>query len=600
MNTLPKGKMWSCDFETTTDITDCRVWAWAAVDINYGTFIYGNTIESFITWLSKSSKTIYFHNLKFDFSFIVDYLLKNGWIHNEPVKSMDSNGKERMCPPKLEPFHFETLINAQGIFYTAKLKFKRANIKILDSLKVLPYSVDYIAKGFGMEINKLSIDYKAFREVGHELTPQEIAYIKHDVLIVAKALRILFDEGFAKITAGSNAFTFFQEGMGGKNEFRRMFPLLDEGVDTFCRKAYKGGFTYVNPKFQDIVVGCGRVYDVNSLYPYSMHSGDGHLYPYGKPQYFTGEYKENRSYPLFIQRLFCSFTIKEGFVPCIQLKNTRGFIPTEYICDSKGIVELTLTSIDYEIFKNHYEIDNISFIDGYMFHGIEGVFDGYIDKWYAEKAKAKENGNKAMYLLSKLMQNSLYGKFGTNPLVQNRYPYLKENVVHYKAGEKYTKDSVYIPVACFVTAYARRTTITAIQANYQRFIYADTDSIHIAGDADPVNIPVHSFTLGAWKHESTFSSGRFVRAKLYYEITGKKWRCKKWRYGKYVKPFKRLNRKRSLVVDIKGAGMTNHVKNNVLKDSLAQFTHGTEYSGKLVAKVVSGGTVLVDTTFSIR
>ena len=75
--------MYVADFETTTNIEDCRVWAWGLCEIgNISNFIYGNNISSFfekMKELSKQQETIYFHNLKFDGEFIIYHLLKNGW-----------------------------------------------------------------------------------------------------------------------------------------------------------------------------------------------------------------------------------------------------------------------------------------------------------------------------------------------------------------------------------------------------------------------------------------------------------------------------------------------------------------------------------------
>ena len=42
---------YSCDFETTTNKSDCRVWAFGACNIyNLNDFYYGLSIEDFIEW----------------------------------------------------------------------------------------------------------------------------------------------------------------------------------------------------------------------------------------------------------------------------------------------------------------------------------------------------------------------------------------------------------------------------------------------------------------------------------------------------------------------------------------------------------------------
>lgn len=39
--------IYSCDFETTTDPQDCRVWVWGAYEINTKEFHHGNNIGSY-------------------------------------------------------------------------------------------------------------------------------------------------------------------------------------------------------------------------------------------------------------------------------------------------------------------------------------------------------------------------------------------------------------------------------------------------------------------------------------------------------------------------------------------------------------------------
>lgn len=557
---------YSCDFETTTDPKDCRVWAWVAINIDdTERRYYGNTIAGFIKWCEYSNKTLYFHNLKFDGEFILSYLMLQGFTLNTMSKF-------------LKPRQFNTLISGQGQFYTLTICFENANIKIIDSLKLLPYSVAAIAKGFHLEISKLTIDYKAYRAPNHELTEQEKDYITNDALIVAQGLKVLFNEGFKKITAGSNAFSFYQKSIGGEVKFRKFFPVLS--CDDFIRKAYKGGFTYAAPQFQNKEVGAGRVYDVNSLYPFSLHSP--HLYPYGQPQYYTGEYKPVKDYPLFVQHFTCQFKAKKNHLPMIQLKNSRSFIPTEYISDSgTNDVELYLTSVDYALFFDHYDVYNITFIDGYCFKAVSGMFDGYIDHWFAEKTKAKEEKNFAMYQLSKLMQNSLYGKFATNPACQSKWPNIDENGrVYYTLGGIEYRDPIYVPVGAFCTSYARDVTIRAAQLNFDRFMYADTDSLHLNGDYDPIGVNVDEYELGAFKHEGTFTKAKYLRAKMYMELIrdpDEQPGSEKWK--------------------VTGAGMPDHCKELV---TFEKFNFGESFPGKLRPIHVPGGIVFEEIPFTIR
>lgn len=54
-----------------------------------------------------------------------------------------------------------------------------------------------------------------------------------------------------------------------------------------------------------------------------------------------------------------------------------------------------------------------------------------------------------MYRISKLMLNSLYGKFALNPKVRGKEPYLENGIVKYRFYPEEIRDPVYIPVRYF-------------------------------------------------------------------------------------------------------------------------------------------------------
>jgi len=231
----------SCDFETATWLeNETFVWAWASCEIgNEENLKIGNDIDTFIEFCKNENNPVcYFHNLKFDGEFIIYWALSHGFSHVIKKEDIKDNT-------------FTTLISDMGQFYSICLYFKKGNKKVkkvtfIDSLKIIPFSVDSIAKSFGLEISKLKIDYNLPREKGHILTDEEKAYIKNDVLIVAKALNTLFSEGLQKMTQGSNALSDFKEILT-KSKFRHYFPELDKTVDSDLRKAYKGRFYIFKP-----------------------------------------------------------------------------------------------------------------------------------------------------------------------------------------------------------------------------------------------------------------------------------------------------------------------------------------------------------------
>lgn len=553
--------LYTADFETTTDPADCRVWAYGICEIgNPDNFTYGNDINGFMKWANEQGKaTVYFHNLKFDGEFILCWLFENGFKYVDDRRDLEKNT-------------FTTLISDKGQFYSMEICFERKgkekkSLTIYDSLKILPFSVAAIAKGFNLPISKLEIDYHETREIGHVLTKQEIDYLKNDVDIVARALNTLFEQGLTKMTQGSNALFDYKRTVGTKN-FSKWFPVPDYDYD--IRQSYKGGFTYLNPKYKEVDLKDGIVLDVNSLYPSVMYYQP---LPYGEGIFFNGKYEKDKIYNLYVQMFTCQFELKDGYIPTIQLKNNLSFVPTQYLTSSDGEdVTLCLTNVDLELFFEHYDVYNIEYHSGWKFKSTVGLFKEYIDKWNKVKMESTINGNKAMRTLAKLMLNALYGKFALNPNVQSKIPWYDNGIVKYKLGEKETRDPIYIPVGTFITAWARYKTISSAQKVYDRFVYADTDSLHLIGTEIPDMLEVDPVKLGAWKHESTFTRARFIRQKSYIEeIDG--------------------------VLNITCAGMPDRCYQFVTWDN---FHTGMRYAGKLGITHVKGGIVLKDIPFSIK
>lgn len=611
-------RKFTADFETNVDENDCRVWAYSICEIgNIDNFIYGNNIEDFIKWCSdpKENYRVYFHNLKFDGEYIFSYLLNNGY---ECVKDKkDVKDKTFTC-----------LIGEMGQFYSIEIYFevkskKHINkVTIYDSFKILAMSVRQIAKEFSLPIRKLNIDYKEYREVGHVLTSEEIDYIRNDVEIMARALEIMFKEGLTKMTIGANALSNFRD---NNSYFNQYFPEIPYEIDADIRTSYKGGFTYLNPLYKEKEVKKGIVLDVNSLYPSVMMNDK---MPFGTPIYFEGKYQKDFLHPLYVQRISCSFKVKKNKIPTIQIKGSLDYIENEYIEDTFGdIVTLTLTNIDLELFFNHYEVTSeVIYQGGYKFKCIDGIFSSYINYWSDKKIESKKEGNSALYKISKLMLNSLYGKFSKNPNIISKYPVLEEGIIKYKNYDLEIGKSLYIPIGSFITAYARRKTIETSQKirdytlsryGVDYYIYSDTDSIHmleLKEEELKEFIDIDDYILGYWKLESDFIRGKYIRQKCYIEeslvsiedynkILNK---CLDEEEQEEVKPYytydDKLNKYRFLNCTVAGLpkALSKYVNFENFKPGFNISASEKDKDHKLTYKHVKGGVMLVDTDFTIK
>lgn len=556
-----RRKKYACDFEATTDPNDCRVWAYGLMEIgNHNNFKIGNTLDEFMDWCRKSQSDLYFHNLKYDGSFIVSWLLNNGFEYSDSGLANT----------------FEAVISRMGQWYMIKINYgykgrKKLHTTIYDSAKKLPFSVDRIGHAFKLSDKKIEVEqefYTRFRPVGHEITKEEYEYIYNDIKVMSDALKIQFDQGLDKMTIGSDSLSGYKASISSKL-YDKYFPTFSIELDTNLRKAYRGGFTWLNKKYAQVDIEGGIVFDVNSLYPAMMYHKE---LPYGEPLPFNGEYVEDKTYPLYIQHIRCEFALKDKHVPTIQIKGDLRFNGNEYLETSKGNrVDLYLTSVDLELIKDHYDLYDVEYVQGWKFRSKKNMFKEFIDRW----TMVKETSTGAIRELAKLMLNNLYGKFATNPDVTGRIPYLKEDgSLGFEMGEEEYKDPEYTPMGAFITSYAREETIRTAQLCYDRLIYCDTDSLHLTG-LDIPNIlkdRIDPNKLGYWDFELTFDQGRYLRQKTYAHVVD----------GKLY---------------VTCSGMSDEVKKNVTWEN---FHIGFQSNGSLRAKQVKGGVVLVDRVFSIK
>lgn len=572
------------DFETTTSEENCYVWAYAICEVdNRDNVIIGTNIDEFMMWCEKQKDNVkvFFHNLKFDGQFILTWLFHHGYKHT----TKDNEKASRT---------FNTLISDKGLYYSIEVIFylngKKVNkVVFQDSLKLIPLSVDGIAKSFKLPIQKGSIDYDSHNDLPPDtpLTEEEISYIKNDVQIVAYAIDYFYSQGLDRMTIGSCALNEYKK-LIKKANFNRWFPIPKYHEDV--KQSYRGGFTYLNPKFAGKVIGNGVVFDVNSLYPSVMY--DSYL-PYGTPIFFKGEYEEDPLYPLYTQMIKCQFELKKDKIPTIQIKHNPFFKGNEYLTSSNDEeVVLCLNSVDLKLFFEHYDVYNPKYISGWKFKSTKGLFTDYIDKWSENKIQAKKDGNHGLYLISKLFLNSLYGKFGTDTKVKSKIPYLGEDdVVHYYDSEPEEKDGIYIAMASFITSYARFKTITSAQKitdDYNagkskiQFVYADTDSLHLSSpDFELPEIDIDDTRLGAWKFESKFNKAKFLRQKCYIENS--------------TEDVENPDPEYEMKITV--AGMPKDCYQFV---TFRNFKIGATYKGKKQPKIVKGGVILRSVDFTIK
>ena len=650
-----------CDFETTVykGQTSTEVWASASVELYTDDVkIFHSIDEQFDYFLSLNCNIIaYYHNLKFDGSFWLSYLLVDLGYEQAYRKIGESELAIEWKEEKwMSNNSFKYSISDKGMWYSIIIKVNNHFIEIRDSLKLLPFSVKRIGESFGTKHKKLDMEYTGFRYAGCEITSDEQKYIANDVLVVKEALEIMFNEGHNKLTIGSCCLDEYKNICNHSTsimlDYKEMFPdIYDVSIDEtvykyntagdYIRKSYRGGWCYLVKGKENQIKTNGTTADVNSLYPSMMSSESGNRYPVGVPHFWSGNHipeEALRSDKYYFARVKTRFYIKKDKLPFIQIKSSflyngtealessdvydkkTGKYYTHYIGEDGQLtdtrVEMVLTMTDYILLQEQYNLVDFEILDGCWFYTQLGIFDEYIEKYKKQKMESKG----ALRELAKLFLNNLYGKMASSKDSSFKLAYVKEDkTIGFLPVAESNKKAGYIPVGSAITSYARNFTIRAAQANYHGkdkagFIYADTDSIHC--DLPPeeiVGIKVHDKNFCCWKLESCWDKAIFTRQKTYIEHV----------VAENLEPIEKPYN------NIKCAGMPKRCKdlfeislagdadkseewsdeekeflfdenNKPIKRDYSSFKIGLKVPGKLRPKRIRGGILLVDTSYEMR
>ena len=646
-----KWKYFVGDFETTVykGQESTEVWASASVELfTEEVHIFHSIGEQFEYFKSLDSDIIcYYHNLKFDGAFWLDYfIIQLGFKQAFEQVGNEYTDVKQIKVNRMKNNTVNYSISDRGQWYRIQVKVNNRVIEFRDSLKLLPFSVKKIGKSFGTKHKKLEMEYQGFRYAGCNITDEEKEYISNDILVVKEALEIMFNEGHKKLTIGSCCLSEYKK-IYGANYYKRSFPNMYEfpidkniyGFDNageWIRRSYKGGWCYLVKGKEGKIYNNGCTADVNSLYPSMMSSESGNLYPVGEPTFWSGNYIPDEALEpnkYFFIRIRTRFYLKEGYLPFIQIKNNLLYRGTEMLetsdiynydtdtysplyIDSNSelqpaLVTLTLTMTDYRLMLEHYELVDFKILDGCYFRTSIGLFDNYINKY--KKIKLESTGAKRE--LAKLFLNNLYGKMASSTSSSFKVATIKEdNTLGFFTVVAKDKIPGYIPVGSAITSYARNFTIRAAQKNYHGkdkcgFIYADTDSIHC--DLSPeelVDIKEHPKNFCCWKIESCWDEAIFTRQKTYIEhivaedkqpidepyysvrCAGMPEKCK----NLFIKSMEGCTEEEC-------KEMTEDEKIFVQKRrTLNDFAVGLLVPGKLLPKRIRGGILLVETTYEMR
>ena len=492
--------------------------------VNYNQFFTGKEFLQYLNHIDMGDEeiSVYCFNLDFDLSKLITENNKNFTLTGETIFEID--------------YKKSLVINNR--FHTARLLGTRITLR--DLYPLVNTSLDKACKDFNLKTKKIDLaiedKQKYFMEVS-ATCPKLQEYLKYDVLSTWELLQTLVDlsglpiEKFVKCpTLASLSMSIYR--VNSPQQYLQIKEsYLTKEQENFIRLSYHGGRTEI---FKHKLEDKGFHYDVNSLYPYVMKN---YKYPTGQAYTvrttMTNEermtyFNKLRTNKVFAIQYFihAKVYVPKQHVPPLPYRDKKGLIfPT-------GIFTGHFCAPEMEYAINHCNVQVLEIYNIILFKTEDNLFENFV----GEQMKIKLTATGAKRTFSKLIQNSLYGKFG---MVRKRMTYeiytpeRKEkliskgntvavtNTYNNKQLMSYLKlafaDYIRPQYASLITSNARVELLKKLRSiPKESLYYCDTDSIvsSIPFQLDEID----NKEYGKWKLEREMSQAIYILPKLYAEI----------------------------------------------------------------------------------
>ena len=407
-------------------------------------------------------------------------------------------------------------------------------LKIIDSLNYFATSLAQLGKGIG--------EYKLDSTALLNGLEAAIAYCWQDVNVVKTAI-LTFRRFVIEHDLGAMQHTLAGQAM---SSYRRRFmahQILvhdDDLALTLEREAYHGGRT------ESFYSGAVRQplwkLDINSMYPSNMVTES---YSARLVSAYIGYHKESFEYALsqnygVVARCLiqtdeeCYGVVVDGKGKPLPCPNTEGIKPAKLIFPiGEFWATLSTPEIRYGLAHGH-----IKTIESWAQYERDPIFVEFVRYFYARRLEYRQSGNSAFDHMSKIMLNSLYGKFGQTGIrweatkdwycdstIETAHETDDGEIIHLrsrlgqtqiKAKNQESRDSCPM-IAAEITAYSRMQLWRYILiAGKQNVYYVDTDSLVVNKQGlDNLAPYIDANTLGMLKIEKTCEMGMFFAPKHY-------------------------------------------------------------------------------------
>lgn len=455
---------------------------------------------------------------RYDFSFLLQeyfFAYQNYYIHKMIPRGSGllcfSVSKFKRCEflePDVDPVK-DVICKTKDGYY---LVIERT-IEFRDSSAMLPFGLASLTDSFGVEHKKLEIDYEKITEV----TPQLLEYLEYDCWGLYECLEKYMNWPMIK-GAGAAATMASQALRVFRTFIKKPISCLNADVDDFVRSSYFGGRTEIfKPFFQRTSRGgLLNSYDVNSLYPAVMLESD-----------MPTSYKFTTQFYLENQMGFydVEVTVPDTYIPVLGLRfenmEHRLIFPTGTFRGVWSTMELNYATTQGAKINKVYK--------GMIFSNGGRIFEGYISELYAMRKKSEKGS--VENVLTKLLMNSLYGRFALNlnreqivldegqadVLPHMEIPLDREGkrVIRLAKQEIVLENSfTNSAIAAWVTSGARVWMHKLIMKSPESLYYMDTDSLKTTH-----KYPSNNDELGKLKFEYDMEFAAFILPKTYMENT---------------------------------------------------------------------------------
>ena len=453
----------------------------------------------------------------------------------------------------------------EGRFIDIKIHFNNDKYKLhfRDSLLMLPASLDKLAHQFNVEsksifpydfVNSQNLNYKGsvpdikyfknmslnyynkysseYKYIEWDMRKETEKYCHQDCKTLFDILELFFKQNFDITTVNGSKYPSLSS-LAFAN-FRTKF--LEDNIKianirgevyTFIKQGYFGGAVDVYKPYGKKLY----LYDVNSLYPYIMLNNK---MPIGQPTLIDGNSKliesilmNNNKFSFVEVDVYCPEDVKAPLL--LHRLNTNTVAPTGTWTDIYSSIEIKRAiQLGY---KFHYK--------KCVYFECDYIFTNYVKYYYHQKKNSDKYSSH--YTISKLMLNSLYGRFGMNPnldqhIITNRedlnkliesstikdiiqlsngkdlISYTPDNVMRDDLTDKFRNSLTSIPIAAAITAGARNYMSKFKNMENYTLYYSDTDSIVLDR---PLPQEYVGDELGQFKLEYIFDEAVFLCPKVY-------------------------------------------------------------------------------------